>query len=838
MTNVGLVAVSHSEPLARAARDLALDMGKDAVIIAAGGTGEEGFGTNAELISSAIEKADSGAGVVVLVDLGSAVMSTEMALEFIDPDLAERTTVVPAPLVEGLVVAAVAAGAGADRESVAREAMGALASKLADIPYDDGRAVGTAQAETDDAGTDDTGSGQAGAGHAGAVPSGAGRAGEPAGAGAGGGNDGAGHLSPNENALDDDRAWTSRRFVVDDPAGLHARPAAALVRAVSRFDAEVRVAHEKAGRGPNPANSMTSLISLGVQHGDEILVQATGPEAVKALDAVGHLADRGWVADGEPKPEVSTIPAHKRKPSSGMEIAVGPALVWRAKHRDDVHHTSLNQLDAFETARRAVREYLESLGENPLLALQFGLLDDPTYTGNIINRIDDGVPAGVAIRAATDSIVSTYEDLPTDYLRERADDVVELGALLAQALHGESLGGLAKAIEEFGTAPVVVLDSLTPALASEIDEGTVMGIVAATGSTTGHGALIAAAKGIPVIAGEPQAHEITHGVEVALEPRSGKLTINPTREQLRELLRASKEQQRVDAVAMAHAHEPAMYGDQQILVSANVAMIGDATAAARNGADGTGLVRTEVVFADYDDAPTIDEQVAAFTEIARTIGTDKPMTIRTWDVGADKPISFFAADAEDNPFLGVRGIRLMRRFPLALIDQFRAIIRVAQYAKIQVMAPMITTVAELRWAREKFNEAVQLEGRPDEIPEFGMMLETPAAAVQIREFKELVDFVSVGTNDLIQYMAAADRGNADVAELAADVVPLVITMIANAARELDSPVSVCGDLASSEEYVPLLLEAGVRQLSVRPGLVPRIKQAVRHASSRSDDLGD
>lgn len=777
MPNVGLVAVSHSEPLAVAARDLALDMGKDAVIVAAGGPDGDGFGTNAELIANAIEEADSGAGVVVLVDLGSAVMSTEMALEFIDPDIADRTRVVPAPLVEGLVVAAVAAGAGADRESVAREAMGALASKQADIPYDDGRADGDGDAAGDE----------------------------------------------------DSRAWESRRFVVDDPAGLHARPAAALVRAVAPFDADVRVANEKAGRGPNAANSMTSLISLGVQSGDEILVQASGPEAVKALEAVGELANRGWVSEGEQKTELSTIPAHQRKPHSGMEIAVGPALVWRTRPRDDARQTAGNQLDAFEAARTAVQTYLDSLEENPMLALQYGLLDDPTYAGDIITRIDGGVPAGVAVNAATEQMVKTYENLPTEYLRERSEDVVALGELLGQAMRGESLGGLAKAIDDFGTAPVVVLESLTPALASEIKEGSIMGIVAATGSSTGHGALIAATKGIPVIAGVAQAREIEDGEEVALEPRSGMVTVNPSRAQLHELLRASKEQQRLDAVAMEHAHEPAMYGDHEILVAANVAMMGDAAAAARNGADGSGLVRTEVLFADYDEVPTIEEQVEAFTEIARTIGTDKPITIRTWDVGADKPLMFFSAEQEDNPFLGVRGIRLMRRFPYALIDQFRAIIRVAQTARIQVMVPMITTVEELAWAREKFNEAVDLEGRPDELPEFGMMLETPAAAVRIKDFNELVDFVSVGTNDLIQYMAAADRGNADVAALATDVVPLVIELISRAAGELDSPVSVCGDLASSEEDVPLLLEAGVRELSVRPGLVPRIKQAVRRA---------
>lgn len=794
MTNVGLVVVSHSAPLAAAARDLALDMGRNAVIVAAGGTGGDGFGTNAELIASAIEEADSGAGVVVLVDLGSAVMSTEMALEFVDPDLAERTIVAPAPLVEGLVVAAVAASAGADREAVAREAMGALASKQSDIPFDPATA--------------DSPDGLSGAASSDVAASGA----------------AATAASPDTT---DDREWHSRRFVVDDPAGLHARPAGALVAAVAPYDADVRVYHELAGRGPVLARSMTSLISLGVQEGDEILVQATGPDAQAALDAVGDLAARGWLAEGESKPE-TTIPAHMRSPGSGLEIAVGPALVWRVVPREEVRQTTENQMEAYLEARETVRAYLSSLGTDPILTLQVGLLDDPAYASRIISSIEAGNPAEVAVRAATSNTVADYQELPTEYLRERSEDVSALGELLVQALHGIPLGGLATAIRDFGRDPIVVLDSLTPALASEIDAARVIGILAATGSSTGHGALIASAKGIPVIAGKDIARKINDGEEIALEPRSGIVTVNPTREQLRELLRASKEQARLDEVARAHAHEPAIFAGRQIYVRANVATTDDARLGAENGADGSGLVRTEVLFADWEHLPSIDEQVAIFSAITQALGADKQVIIRTWDVGADKPVAFFESNHEENPFLGVRGIRLMRKSSQALIDQFRAIIRVAQHADVRVMIPMVTNVSEVVWARRMFNEAVQAEGRPDELPMFGMMLETPAALLNVKAFDEKVDFFSVGTNDLIQYMAAADRGNADVEDISAEVIPLVVDLIADAARLLDSPLGVCGDLASSEEHVPQLIRAGVASLSVRPGLVPRIKQAIRH----------
>ncbi|AJC70681.1 hypothetical protein X956_08555 [Trueperella pyogenes TP8] len=783
MSNVGLVAVSHSAPLAAAARDLALDMGRDAVIVAAGGVDGE-FGTSAELIAAAIEEADCGAGVVVLVDLGSAVMSTEMALEFVDPELAERTVVVPAPLVEGLVVAAVAASAGMERAEVAREAMGALAAKQSDIPYEAA------------SGTDNAPGGEA--------------------------------LRPADGEPDT-REWLARRYVVDDPAGLHARPAGALVSAVAPFAAEVQVSHVASGRGPVLARSMTQLISLGVQENDEILVQATGPDSQAALDAVEKLAQRGWLADGEPKPE-STIPAHMRQARSGMEIAVGPALVWRVEPHKEARLTAENQMEAYVAACETVRSYLSSLGDDPILSLQVGLLDDPLYASRISAGIEDGKAAELAVRGATEATVADFESLPTEYLRSRSEDVKALGDLLVQALQGIPLGGLATAILEFGTNPIVVLDSLTPALASEIDANQVMGILTATGSPTGHGALIASAKGIPVITGKDIAREVRQGQEIALEPHSGMVTVEPTRAQLSELLRASKEQARLDEIARAHAHEPAMFAGRQIFVRANVAMPDDAVLGAKNGADGSGLVRTEVLFADWDHAPTIEEQAEVFTQIAQALGVDQPITIRTWDVGADKPVSFFESPHEDNPFLGVRGIRLMRRFPQALIDQFRAIIRVAQHAYVRVMIPMVTTVSEITWARELFNTAVEAEGRPERLPQFGMMLETPAAMLNVKAFDEKVDFFSVGTNDLIQYMAAADRGNADVATVSEEIIPLIVDLIMDTARVLESPLGICGDLASSEEHVAQLMRAGVASLSVRPGLVPRIKQAIRNIS--------
>ncbi|MFP7696293.1 dihydroxyacetone kinase phosphoryl donor subunit DhaM [Trueperella sp. LYQ143] len=803
MSNVGVVVVSHSAPLAQAAKDLALEMSPNAHITLAGGV-DSAFGTNAQRIAEAIEEADTGAGVVVLLDLGSAVMSTEMALEFIDPALAERTLIVPAPLVEGLMVGAVSAAMGSSREEVAREAMRALEVKRAELPapedIDTGTPFTTELREIFDplvtASTSPTT---------------------------------LAHPSLPEYQDVGDTEWISRRFTVTDPAGLHARPAAALAAGVSALKAKVRISHEAASRGPSDARSITAIIALGVQKGDEILVQASGPQARDALDIVEQLARRGWATDGENPLPTSPLPAHQRTPGSGLEIVVGPALVWRPQRSTDPNAAEVS----FTQASAIVRHYLESLGHDPILALQIGLLEDITFTRRIEEQIHIGIPTEIAIRRGTAQTVALYRDLPTDYLRERADDVRALGELLINAVRGIPLGGLSEAIAQCTTPPVVVLDVLTPALASEIEAGRVAGILTALGSPTGHGALIAAARGIPILTGNAQARHVRSGQEIALEPTSGSVTIDPSRAELHELLKAYKAQQALHDEARQHAHEPVIYQGDRVIVAANIGIESDAHVAHDNGADGCGLVRTEILFAHLTSLPSIAEQCAAFESIASQVGSSQPINIRIWDVGADKPLPYFAQDPEDNPFLGERGIRLLRRYPQALREQFRAIIRARRHAPVNVIIPMVTTVSELAWARELFTQALADEGvNPADshlIPEFGMMIETPAVALQIAQYAPAVDFMSIGTNDLIQYIAAADRANSAVAEIAHDCVDLVLDLIHQITTRVSCPVGVCGDLASNAQYIPQLLASGVRVLSVRPGLVPHIKNAVRHA---------
>jgi phosphocarrier protein FPr len=266
-------------------------------------------------------------------------------------------------------------------------------------------------------------------------------------------------------------------------------------------------------------------------------------------------------------------------------------------------------------------------------------------------------------------------------------------------------------------------------------------------------------------------------------------------------------------------------------VLANVSSVADAETAVASGADGSGLVRTEVLFADRWEPPSVAEQAETLLALAERFN-GRPLTVRTWDVGGDKPLPFLALPREANPFLGVRGLRafLGRAAPLpsrVLADQLTAVCRAAREAPISVMFPMVTLRAEVDGALRLLREAAGAD--PPEGLRVGIMVEVPAAALAVRSLAAGLDFVSIGTNDLAQYALAADRGNDAVAELADPLAPGVLRLVDLVGRERPDgvTVAVCGDLASRPEAVPLLLGLGVDELSCVPAVVPDVKAAVR-----------
>jgi phosphocarrier protein FPr len=313
--------------------------------------------------------------------------------------------------------------------------------------------------------------------------------------------------------------------------------------------------------------------------------------------------------------------------------------------------------------------------------------------------------------------------------------------------------------------------------------------------------------------------EVRPGVIVAFDARTGVFEVAPDAERIRATI-AERRDERDQAIA--RAAEPATTRDGTTVdVLVNVGVVQDAVEA--RGADGSGLVRTEVLFGDRRTPPSVDEQVDAFRSIARALG-NKPITIRTWDVGGDKPLPFLPQDKEANPFLGERGLRVFRRRPELLRDQLEAIRRTAAETPVHVMFPMVTTADEVAWALEQLG--------PRDGLEVGIMVEVPAAALRVGTLAKELDFVSIGTNDLTQYTTAADRTNAAVAPLADGLDPAVLQLIDHVVRNAGVRVAVCGDLASDPQAAVLLAALGVTELSAVGPQVPLVK-----ARLRQSDLG-
>ncbi len=819
---VGIVVVSHSRALARAAVALAGEMvhGRQVRIEIAAGLDETTFGTDAVQIMEAILAADGGDGVVVLMDLGSAMLSAELALDLLDDAVREQVVLCPAPLVEGLVVAAVAAATGGRRDEVAAEATAALAGKQSHF----GQQAPAVSVSTD---AEHTGS-----------------------------------------------------FTVTNPHGLHARPAARLVAEVRAFDARVDIRNRSTGSAWVPASSLSRVATLGALCGHDVDVRAAGAQAREALDHVLALASRAFDEAASPGPPATTPagpPATARAagqtaawppttaraaepsaasppaaradgpatvtplpaspgigtgPAWSMRVAPveipdvpsrGPAVEWR-RLREAL---AAVRRDVQRVRARTARDAGDA--DAGIFDAHLLLLDDADLLDDVRSRIDAGEAAAPAWSAATARVAGEFAALPDPYLQARAADIRAVGDQVLRALLG--LAGAAPQ----GTGVLVAAD-LTPAEAAELDPERVAGVLLAFGSPTSHGAILARARGIPAVVGlGPTILDIADGTLVALDGTTGEVAVDPSDTVLEGFRRRGAELARRQEQASSRASAPAVTRDGvAIEVGANIGSVEDARVAADCGADLAGLVRTEFLFLGRTTPPDVDEQEAVYRDIAGALG-GRRITLRTLDVGGDKPLSYLPSAPEANPFLGVRGIRLSLANPALLADQLLAIVRVAHDVPVSLMFPMVTTVDEVVRARRMLDDAIKRAGA-GEPPglQVGIMVEVPAAALKAAALTPYVDFFSIGTNDLTQYALAAERGNHAVAPLADGFDPGVLRLIDTVCRGAGERtlVAVCGELAADARATGLLTGLGVRELSVAPRAVPAIKEAVRGVDLR------
>ncbi|MEH2159839.1 MAG: phosphoenolpyruvate--protein phosphotransferase [Nostoc sp.] len=806
MAAIAIVIVSHSKQLALGVRELAAQMVQNQVSIAVAAgieDPENPLGTDPIQVYEAIASVFSDDGVLVLMDLGSALLSAEMAIEFLPEAQQQKVYLCEAPLVEGAIAAVVAAAAGRDIHQVMAEARGALLAKATQL------GVNPLSVVTD-----------------------------------------------NIEAINPEFPTKEIRLIISNRLGLHARPAAQFVGTVARFKSQILVQNLTRNTGLVRGDSINQVTTLGVRQGHELVITATGSDADEALAALQALFANNF---GEDNVALNSPPAFHHEVAlathgellgiaASAGVAIAPVVHYQPTHItiteyhvDDPESEWQRVQAAIHTAKQEIQAVFSQASlqigdtEAAIFDAQLLFLEDPVLLEAAHQRISDHhINAEAAWQAVVDEVATSYRTLEDSYLQERVDDVVDVGQRVLRLLAGNLPANL-----HFDEPAILVATDLTPSDTARLDPTMVLGICTTSGSATSHSAIIARTLGIPAVLGvDAQVLHLADGTLMALDGESGKAWVEPESHIL-DLLAAKQEAwQTAQQEARATAHQPAITRDgRQVKVFANIGSINDVQVAVASGAEGVGLLRTEFLYLDRTSAPTEEEQLEVYQAIAQILD-NRPLIIRTLDVGGDKPLPYLRVGfPEANPFLGWRGIRFCLDHLDLFKTQLRAILRASVGHQIKIMLPMIATLGEVRAAKVILGE-VQTELNQagisfDAAIKVGIMVEVPSAVAIADQLAAEVDFFSIGTNDLSQYVMASDRTNPRVANLVDALHPAVLRMVQQtiqAAHAAGISVGLCGELAADTLATPILLGLGLDELSVNPQSIPGVKQAIARLS--------
>ena len=647
---------------------------------------------------------------------------------------------------------------------------------------------------------------------------------------------------------------TSEAILVPNPTGLHARPAAVLANVAKSFKSEIKL---QLGERTANARSVTSIMALEVGHGDKVVVAAKGSDAKAAVEKLSQLIVEGLGDEGckpAPAPATTTVSAaaappprpRSTDPNVLLGVAASPGIavgqVFQVRREEivveeegrGVEQEKQKLTEAIAKAQgqlEALRAQLHAKADPAkaaIFAAHVELLDDPDLLDIATSTIAKGKSAAFAWKNAVTLHAERLAGLRNELLAQRANDVRDVGGRVL-----ELLTGVVRQPQVYPEGSILIAEDLTPSDTATMERGRVAGFATVRGGATSHVAILARSLDIPAIAGiEPAALEIPNGQPLILDGAKGSLRLRPTPElieQIRQQQARRETQRRED---LAHALEPAVTADGvRVEVFANIGGVKDADQIAQLGGEGVGLLRSEFLFMDRPSAPSEDEQAESYRSVLEAVGKDRPVIIRTLDVGGDKPLPYLPIPKEDNPFLGERGIRVGLDRPEVLRIQLRALLRASAGYKLQVMFPMIATVQELREARAVLMEEAAALGLPP-MP-CGIMVEVPAAAVMARTFAAEADFFSIGTNDLTQYTLAMDRGHPKLAPKVDALNPAVLQLIAQTiegAHAHKRVVGICGGIAGDPHAIPILIGLGIDELSVSLPAIPAVKAQIRRLS--------
>jgi phosphocarrier protein FPr len=648
--------------------------------------------------------------------------------------------------------------------------------------------------------------------------------------------------------------WPTQHVTLANAHGLHARPAKILAQLAKEFEGDIRIRVLDNGESAVSAKSLSKLLSLGARRGQVLEFIAEPSIAADALPVLLAAVEQGLGEEVEPlplptstSPVAAVVPKEALVPADGSQIAAVPASpgiamgpahiqVLQAFDYPKQGESVAIERERLEKALAEVRQDIQGLIQRSkakaireIFITHLEMLDDPELSSEVTSRLKQGESAAAAWNSVIDSAARQQEQLQDTLLAERAADLRDVGRRVLAQICG--IQTLVAPDEPY----ILVMDEVGPSDVARLDPVQVAGILTARGGATAHSAIVARALGIPALVGAGDGVLLLKpGTLLLLDGQKGRLTVAPDAETLQ---RAAEDrdnrEQRLQAAA-GKRMEPALTLDgHAVEVFANIGDSAGTPAAVEQGAEGIGLLRTELLFMAHSQAPDEATQEAEYRRVLDDL-QGRPLVVRTLDVGGDKPLPYWPIDKEENPFLGVRGIRLTLQRPQVMESQLRALLRAADNRPLRIMFPMVGTVEEWREARDMTQRLLQ------EIPvadlQIGIMIEVPSAALLAPVLAREVDFFSVGTNDLTQYTLAIDRGHPTLSAQADGLHPAVLQLIditVRAAHANGKWVGVCGELAADPLAVPVLVGLGVDELSVSARSIGEVKACVRELNLSS-----
>ncbi len=639
-------------------------------------------------------------------------------------------------------------------------------------------------------------------------------------------------------------------LTLDYPHGLHARPASAWVATAKRFQAALRVRHGATAADPK---NLVSLLQLGATAGAQLVVSAQGVEAADALAALTRTIT-ALAAEEHARAAAAKARREPAQPAwtpqgaatvidgvgAGPGFVVGPVRVLRGARLqiDDVPGDTLEATRALERALCATGQELDALArdtaarlgaaEGEIFAAQRALLDDHELLADTARRLLDGHGLAWAWHQATEQQAARLAALPDPLLAARAIDLRDVARRVLAQL---GVAGATSSLPDATRPSILIAEDLTPSDTARLDRAVTLGFCTVSGGPTSHTAILARTLGVPAaVACGAALMTVADGADAVLDGAAGRLYVGVSAQDLARARQVQAQLLEDARRAAANRALPAATLDGHVLeIGANLTRPDQVRDALDSGADGVGLMRTEFLFLERDHAPDEDEQFDCYQRMVAASG-GRRLIIRTLDIGGDKQVPYLNLPEEANPFLGVRGVRLCLRRPDLFVPQLRALYRAARTGPLWIMFPMVSTLDEARQALE-LAEHVRAELDAPKVP-LGIMVETPSAAALADHFAALVDFFSIGTNDLTQYVLAIDREHPELARMAESLHPAVLRMIrqtVDGARRHHKWVGVCGGLAGEPLGASILAGLGVDELSMSARDIPAVKTRLRGA---------